>query len=167
MKLSAGSILLSLCVAVLPATPAGGQVTCKCRPSPPGGVTQCQPGQSAVCNPQNGVCRGSCIDVDAQLKPLPYSAALLSKVLGVEVSVADLEKDPKGSKKLLEELFKISRRDRDGKLKYKGVEYILSVGLSEKAKSKLKAATSALNALMLKGKKGTRIQLPPIRVGRP
>jgi hypothetical protein len=82
--------------------------------------------------------------VSAQLEPLPYSAALLTKVLAQEVSVEDLKKDSKSSKRNLEQLIKGSQKDEPVKLKYQGVEHLVSVGLTEVAINKLKAASSVL-----------------------
>lgn len=144
MNLFAGNILLSLWLTLIPVVPDGGGVRCTCRPSPPGGVTECESGQIAVCNSEGGVCKGSCFSVSAQLEPLPYSAALLTKVLAQEVSVEDLKKDSKSSKRNLEQLIKGSQKDEPVKLKYQGVEHLVSVGLTEVAINKLKAASSVL-----------------------
>jgi hypothetical protein len=161
MKLFASSILLSLCLILLPPAPDSGRVRCKCRPSPPGGVTECESGQIAVCNSSGGVCKGSCISANAQLQPLQYSAALLTQVLDRDVSIEDLRKDPKASKRNFEALLKSSRDDKPVKLKYKGKEYIVSVGLTEVAINKLKAAGGALAI-------NNRLHIPvPIGIGHP
>lgn len=143
MSLFASS-LLSFCLTLTPVVPDIGRVPCTCQPSPPGGITECQSGQIAVCNSSHGVCKGFCYSPSEQMAPLQYSAALLTKVFAQEVSVEDLKKEPKDSKKSLEELIKSSQKDVPVKLKYKGVEHLISIGLTDAAVKKLKAAISAL-----------------------
>src|ERR1041384_6497123 len=68
--------------------------SCKCYPSPPGGITECQPGQIAVCGDDgSGVCRGSCIGLSTQLSALNYAADLLSPILRKPISVNRLTRE--------------------------------------------------------------------------
>jgi hypothetical protein len=159
MKLFAGSLLLILCLMPLPFTPEG-RVRCTCRPSPPGGVTTCQPGQTAICGGRKGVCQGSCISPSAQLQPLQYSAALLSAVTGKNVTEPELKKDPKASKKALEDMLKLGEQGKSGKIKFNGTEHDLAIGLSDVAKSKLKDAIKLLATLIPLGLPIPRIRFP-------
>jgi hypothetical protein len=142
MKLFAASLLM-LCVTLPPHAPEG-EVRCTCRPSPPGGVTQCQPGQTAVCRGKGGVCQGSCVSLSAQLEPMRYSAELLKATTGEEVTEAALKKNPKEAKKLLERVIELSDRGKSGDIKVMGRKHYVGIGLSEVAKGKLKAAIKAL-----------------------
>lgn len=101
MSLFVSSLLLSCFLMLPPLVVDSGKVRCTCRPSPPGGVTECQSGQNAICTGSGGVCKGSCVSFSNDLRPLAYSAELLSTLFAEKVRAQDLEKDPKGSKKSL------------------------------------------------------------------
>ena len=158
MKLFVGSLLLMLCMLLFPLPPEG-MVKCTCRPSPPGGVTQCQPGQIASCKGKGGVCMGSCFSPSAQLQPMQYSAELLSYITGKQVKVADLQKDPKAANEALRKLVEYSERDKSGDFKWGGIKYFIGIGLSDIAKSKIKAALGEL-AMILKAQEKMKIRIP-------
>lgn len=155
MKLSVGSLLLSLFLALLSPAPEKGS-RCTCRPSPPGGVTECQTGQIAVCGGREGVCKGSCLSVNAQLQPLQYSAELLNVVTGEKVTADELKKESKDSKKALGQILKLSEKDRTGKVVFRKKEHVIGIGLPDVARNKLKAAIAALG--------GAKIFIPRIGV---
>ena len=158
MKLIVASLLLNFCLAFT-VVPDRGRVRCKCRPSPPGGVTECQSGQTAVCGASSGTCTGSCISLSAQLQPLQYTAALFSKFINEEVTVDDLMKDQKAARDSIKRTLEKSRNGKDFSITLKGKTFSGSVGLSEEATKQLKAAS-----IMMGGKKvfgrGIGIRLP-------
>jgi hypothetical protein len=142
------NIVLSF-LTLFPLVPDSGKVNCTCRPSPPGGVTECQSGQNAICTASGGVCKGSCISFSNELRPLQYSAELVSAALNKSVSESDLQRDPKGSKNLLDKLLEISKKGETGKVKHGGKEYLVCLGLNEVAKNKLKSASKGLATSIL------------------
>ena len=140
------SLILS-CLTLFLLVPDSGKVRCTCRPSPPGGVTECQSGQNAVCTVSGGVCKGSCISLSTDLQPLQYSAELLSLLFEEKVRVQDLEKDPETSKKLLAEIMNLSKKGKTGTLIFNGRKYPdICIGLTKAAIDKLKLASKALPA---------------------
>lgn len=146
------SFVLSLALSFLmffPVVPDSGKINCTCRPIPPGGVTECQSGQNAICTSMGGVCKGSCIRVSDELRPLKYSAEVVTAVLNKNVSESELQKDPKGSKKLIDRLIKISEKGETAKIKHGGKEYLVCLGLNEVGKNKLKSASKALAASII------------------
>lgn len=155
MKLFVSSLLLSLYLMLLPPTPEKGS-RCTCRPSPPGAVVECQAGQIAVCGGSEGVCKGSCHSLNAQLQPLHYSAELLKVITGENVTADELKKESKASKKALEQILKLSGKDKAGKVVFRKKEHVVGIDLSDLAKNKLKAAVVALGA--------TRVFIPRIGV---
>ncbi|MBC8029570.1 MAG: hypothetical protein H7Z16_05610 [Pyrinomonadaceae bacterium] len=160
MKSIVASLLLNFCLA-FSVVPDRGRVRCKCRPSPPGGVTECQSGQTAVCGANNGTCKGSCISVSAQLQPLQYTAELFSKVFNATVTVAALETDKKAWRKNTENVLKSNRTGQDVKIELNGKTFVGSFGLSELAKKNLLTVYSML------GGKNVHIRAPRIRIGLP
>ena len=147
MKLFVGSLLLSLFAVSLPPAPEKGG-KCSCKPSPPGAVIHCQPGQVATCNPSTGVCVASCLPAPASnQQPLQYSAALLSALTGTEVTETELKKNPKMSKKALEDIIRNSKKDKPGKFTYQGKEYNVGIGLSDAAKKMLQKSIKSLAAI--------------------
>jgi hypothetical protein len=146
MSLFVSSLLLSCLLLLPPLVLDSGKVRCTCRPSPPGGVTECQSGQNAICTGSGGVCKGSCVSFSNDLRPLAYSAELLSTLFAEKVRAEDLEKDPKGSKKILDEVVKLSDNGKSGNVTFKGRTRDFCVALSKAAKDKLKSASKALAA---------------------
>lgn len=145
MSLFVSSLLLSCFLVLPPLVLDSGRVKCTCRPSPPGGVTECQSG-NAICTVRDGVCNGSCVSFSTELRPLAYSAELLSTLFAEKVQVEDLEKDPKGSKKILDEIVKLGEKGESGNLTFKGTKRYFCVGLSKVARDKLKSASKSLAA---------------------
>lgn len=144
MNLFVSSLLLSCCLTFTPPLPDSGKTRCTCRPRPPGGITECQSGQNAICNGRGGECKGSCISVSPELRPLQFSAELLTQLFETKVSVADLEKDPNGSRKMLAEILKLSKNGESAKLTLRNITREVCVGLTDVAKKKLKSAIKAL-----------------------
>lgn len=165
MKSSAGSLLLSLGLTLAACGASLARSKCTCRPSPPGGVTECSAGQIAVCGDDGrGVCKGSCIDPPAaDLQPMPYTAAVLRGVLRRDVTEERLRKEAKVFRPIVEKLIKSSRGDKTVTFEFEGARYRLGVGLSDAAENKLRAASAAL-AVIIKPKAKARINIPlPVR----
>src|SRR2546423_290585 len=69
---------------------------CTCFPSPPGGITRCESGQTAICGyDELGRCDGRCVTIASDLAPLDYAAQLLSEIVAESVSTDNLEQDAK------------------------------------------------------------------------
>jgi hypothetical protein len=82
--------------------------------------------------------------VSSELRPLQFSAEVLTQLFETKVTVTDLEKDPKTSRKMLDEILKLSKNGESAKLTFKNITREVCVGLTDVARKKLKAAIKAL-----------------------
>ncbi len=126
---------------------AAAQCQCTCRPSPPGGTTQCSHGQIAVCGGSgDGTCRGSCIS------PLTSGAAgktwsadsgaidMLRQILHVHITRRDVEGNRTAFDKALDKLIESSKSTEPVRIEFNQGVFVGNVGLSEDAEKQLKEA---------------------------
>jgi hypothetical protein len=118
---------------------------CTCFPSPPGGITRCESSQTAICGyDELGRCEGRCVTIASGLAPLDYTAQLLSEIVGESLSADDLEGDARNCAVIANLLLDSSEENKAVKFKLNGRPHRVSVGLTEVAKKKLRAAARTL-----------------------
>lgn len=144
MKLFVHSILLSLVVLAFSTISTYGQCSCKCKPDPPGGTTNCESGSIAVCGVKDGECEGYCLTIDEKgLNSLQYGARVLSLFFGY-ISTDDLRNNSDEAKQAIRAILRSNGEDTvDIEFKEKRVNRI-TVNLSFDARSKLSQAIREL-----------------------
>jgi hypothetical protein len=147
MKLLVRSVLTIFLLAgfksIVPA-----QSKCTCRPSPPGGTTQCKSEEIAICGDGgDGTCHGQCIEPPEPSRgryDLDFSAFLVGKILQKDISTRELERNSDTFNQILAKLINSSGSDKTVKVQYKGQQENISVGLSDDAKKLLESAQTQL-----------------------
>jgi hypothetical protein len=148
MKSFVRNFLLGLWVTLFPTMPVMGQSHCKCRPSPPGGVTTChRSGEIAVCGDNGrGICEGSCSSIKTGLLSLEFTAVALTRILEDEVSVMRLRSEAETFKPIIASILASSQNDEPVTINYKDKEFSVSVGLTRIAILKLEQARRKLES---------------------
>lgn len=124
--------------------------SCKCDPSPPGGIHECEPGQIAVCGDDgSGLCKGSCVGISSQLDPLNYVAELLLPVIRTQISVNRLISEPFIFRPIVIQLLMSSQYDTYVTFTFEGQDYKVSIGLTEVAIEKLEGAIKQLESAQI------------------
>lgn len=146
MKFHARSCFLSFSILLLFGSLASAQCHCKCRPSPPGGTTQCESGDIAICSSgDDGTCHGSCIHVPRQTKALDLTATVFTKLFNQEISTSQILENRQAAETVIDRLIESSTLDKTVTVTYGSRRFTLSVGLSESAMTLLKSAKAQLS----------------------
>ena len=150
MRLTVRKFPSLLLLLALVNTCALAQCKCTCRPSPPGGTTQCESGAIAICGDAgDGTCHGRCIvppgpDRSPFDYELSFSAFLLGNIFHRNISTMELTDNPATFEQILTQLIKSSATDEPTKLAYKDRQVTVSIGMSDDAKNLLKSAQKQL-----------------------
>lgn len=134
MKLFVIDSSLVLFFILLAVISAFGQTRCKCRPSPPGGVTTCDKRDIAVCGVDDaGVCEGRCVRIVANRtmdRRWGYTTDLLQEILGVDVRKR-IREEPRIFKRIIDEVILSSERDEPAQFVFDNKQFTVSLGVPE------------------------------------
>src|ERR1700722_19775427 len=111
---------------------ATGQCKCTCRPSPPGGTTECTSEQIAICSDGgNGTCHGSCFDLPGTGGAADLAAAIFGKAFSRNISPADVRQSPTTFTAYLDRALESARSETTASFDYDDRTYRISFGMNE------------------------------------
>jgi hypothetical protein len=140
---------------------AFAECKCSCKPSPPGGTTECAPGQIAVCSASgDGTCHGSCINIpvrspidlgkgigteeEPKSVDMIFAATLLSRIFGEKISVSQILENREAFEVIFDRLLESPRSDKAVTVVYNHQVFTVSVALTAVAEDELKSARAQL-----------------------
>lgn len=120
------------------------QKSCTCEPSPPGGITTCPKGWSAICHTDKGICKGVCDTVQAQFAPLIFYRNLLSLITGASIQDEEITRYSSVHLRIIDSLLVSDNLHKTVTIEYGQTSFRVNVSLPTLAVEKLEAATSQL-----------------------
>lgn len=123
---------------------AAAQTSCTCKPSPPGGKTECGQGEIAVCGVDDGVCVGRCITVEkGESHPLNVAAQLFTQIFQEKIWETDLQEHPEEAIKVIDTILE-NDGETQSELKFNKLKATICIGVTGIVREKLVRAKEKL-----------------------